>query len=147
MKRQGMEKGGAMQGEEWQEKDQFDEESADKKLTDLKKRDLWSTGWVKKTEARNGTIWEKRAITKRQRKKEKWDRPRAPFSVQWSSGKGKQSVMIKDWINPQSDPFSVKQLFIGLTSHGLLLLKQVRRESTDKVDEKLYIISVWDCAD
>lgn len=40
------------------------------------------------------------------------------FSIQSSSGKGKQSVLIKDWINPQSEPISVKQLFIGPTSHG-----------------------------
>lgn len=45
-------------------------------------------------------------------------RARDPFSFQYSSGKGKQSVYIKDWINPQSDSFSVKQLFIGLASHG-----------------------------
>lgn len=43
---------------------------------------------------------------------------RALFSMQSSSGKGKQSVLIKDWINPQSDPISAKQLFIGPTSHG-----------------------------
>lgn len=43
---------------------------------------------------------------------------RALFSIQSSSGKGKQSVLIKDWINPQSDPISAKQLFIGPTSHG-----------------------------
>lgn len=86
MKRQGMEKGGAMQGEEWREKDQFDEESADKKLTDLKKRDLWSTGWVKKTEARNGTIWEKRAITKRQRKKNEIDQE-LPFQSNQAQAK------------------------------------------------------------
>lgn len=43
---------------------------------------------------------------------------RALFSIQSSSGKGKQSVLIKDWINPQSDPISAKQLFIGPTAHG-----------------------------
>lgn len=42
-----------------------------------------------------------------------WIKASAPFSFQSCSEKGKQSVLIKDWINPQSDSFSIKKLFIG----------------------------------
>ena len=55
----------------------------------------------------------------------------APFSFQSSSGKGKQSVSIKDWINPQSDSFSIKQLFIGTAAqpqNWILLVRKVKRE-------------------
>lgn len=40
-------------------------------------------------------------------------RVRALSSIQSSAGKRKQSVLIKDWINPQSDSLSAEQLFIG----------------------------------